>query len=53
MEQVPSNSIELWKTLVPIIKEGLSQYEHLLKLREFTRSQMKSLIDNPSLKTLT
>ena len=36
-----------------LIKEGLSQYERLLKLREFARSQMKSLIDNPSLKTLT
>lgn len=36
-----------------LIKEGFSQYERLLKLREFARSQMKSLIDNPSLKTLT
>lgn len=36
-----------------LIKEGLSQYDRLLKLREFARSQMKSLIDNPSLKTLT
>ena len=36
-----------------LIKEGLSQYERLLKLREFARSQMKSLIYNPSLKTLT
>lgn len=36
-----------------LIKEGFSQYERLLKLREFASSQMKSLIDNPSLKTLT
>lgn len=36
-----------------LIKDGLPQYERLLKLREAARAQMQSLIDTPSLKTLT